>query len=75
MVSKNFIILFIMVTITFSFFAYKPADVVIAGPQMTDLEYFLDELKIIENSTIFENFNLFFFFKIFLESLTIMMDA
>ena len=51
MVSKNFIILFIMVTITFSFFAYKPADVVIAGPQMTDLEYFLDELKIIENST------------------------
>ena len=51
MVSKNFIILFIIVTVTFSFFAYKPADVVIAGPQMTDLEYFIDELKIIENST------------------------
>ena len=51
MVSKNFIILFIIVIVSFSFFAYKPVDVVIAGPQMTDLEYFLDELKIIEDIT------------------------
>jgi len=51
MVGKSFIILFIVITISFSFFAYKPVDVVIAGPQMTDLEYFLDELKIIENSS------------------------
>jgi len=51
MVSKNFIILFIVVIVSFSFFAYKPVDVVIAGPQMTDLEYFLDELKIIEDIT------------------------
>ena len=47
MVSKNFIILFIVVIVSFSFFAYKPVDVVIAGPQMTDLEYFLDELKVL----------------------------
>ena len=31
--------------------AYKPADVVIAGPQMTDLRYFEEELKHIENNT------------------------
>ena len=51
MVGKNFIIFFIVTTISFSFFAYKPADVVIAGPQITDLEYFLNELKIIEDIT------------------------
>ena len=33
------------VTIAFSFFAYQPIDVVIAGPQMTDLEKFELELK------------------------------
>ena len=51
MVSKNFIILFIVVAVSFSFFSYKPVDVVIAGPQITDLEYFLTELKIIEDIT------------------------
>ena len=51
MVDKKFLILFILVTLVFSIIAYKPADVVIAGPHMTDLEYFKDELQIIENST------------------------
>tara|TARA_B100001113_G_C21086204_1_gene612221 strand:- start:370 stop:1635 length:1266 start_codon:yes stop_codon:yes gene_type:complete len=51
MVNKKFIVLFILITLVFSIFAYKPVDVVIAGPQMTDLEYFQDELQIIEDST------------------------
>ena len=51
MVDKKFVILFILITLVFSIFAYKPADVVVAGPQMTDLEYFKDELQIIENAT------------------------
>jgi len=41
----------LIVTVVFSFAAYKPADVVIAGPQLTDLEYFEEELKNIEDST------------------------
>ena len=49
--SKNFFVIFLIVTVLFSFIAYKPADVVIAGPQLTDLEYFKDELKNIEDST------------------------
>ena len=40
MVDKKFLILFILVTLVFSIIAYKPADIVIAGPHMTDLEYF-----------------------------------
>ena len=51
MVGKSFILFFIVITMSFSFFAYNPADVVLAGPQMTDLEYFIDELKVIEDST------------------------
>tara|TARA_Y100000741_G_scaffold149292_1_gene112599 strand:+ start:714 stop:1979 length:1266 start_codon:yes stop_codon:yes gene_type:complete len=51
MVSRNFFVIFLIVTVLFSFIAYKPADVVIAGPQLTDLEYFKDELKNIEDST------------------------
>jgi len=51
MVSKNFLVVFITVTAVFSFMAYKPADVVIAGPQLTDLSYFEEELKNIENNT------------------------
>ena len=51
MVDKKFVILFILITLVFSIFAYTPADVVVAGPQMTDLEYFKDELQIIENAT------------------------
>ena len=49
--SRNFFVIFLIVTVLFSFIAYKPADVVIAGPQLTDLEYFKDELKNIEDST------------------------
>ena len=51
MVSKNFFVVFLTVTAVFSFMAYKPADVVIAGPQLTDLRYFEEELKNIENNT------------------------
>ena len=51
MVSRYFFVIFLIVTALFSFIAYKPADVVIAGPQLTDLEYFEEELKIIEDST------------------------
>ena len=51
MVDKKFVILFILITLVFSIFAYRPADVVIAGPHMTDLEYFKEELQIIENAT------------------------
>jgi len=51
MVSRYFFILFIIVTAVFSIMAYKPADVIIAGPQLTDLEYFEEELKNIEDKT------------------------
>ena len=51
MVSRNFFFIFLIVTAVFSFMAYKPADVVIAGPQLTDLRYFEEELKHIENNT------------------------
>ena len=51
MVKRQFLLIFLFVTIAFSFFAYQPYDVVIAGPQMTDLEKFEIELKNIEEST------------------------
>ena len=51
MVKIQFLIIFLFVTISFSIFAYQPIDVVIAGPQMTDLEMFEWELKSIEDST------------------------
>ena len=51
MVSKNFLVVFLTVTAVFSFMAYEPADVVIAGPQLTDLRYFEEELKDIEYNT------------------------
>ena len=51
MVTRNFMAVFFTVTAVFSFIAYKPADVVIAGPQLTDLRYFEEELKNIENNT------------------------
>ena len=51
MVNRQFLVIFLLVTIAFSFFAYQPIDVVIAGPQMTDLEKFEIELKRIEDST------------------------
>ena len=51
MVSRNIFVIFLIVTAVFSFMAYKPTDVVIAGPQLSDLEYFEEELKNIEDST------------------------
>ena len=51
MVNRQFLLIFIFITIAFSFVAYQPIDVVIAGPQMTDLEKFELELKNIEDST------------------------
>ena len=51
MVNRQFLLIFLFVTIVFSFFAYQPIDVTIAGPQMTDLEKFELELKNIEDST------------------------
>ena len=51
MVNRQFLVIFLFVTIAFSFFAYQPIDVVIAGPQMTDLKKFEIELKSIEDST------------------------
>ena len=51
MVSRYIFVIFLIVTALFSFMAYKPTDVVIAGPQLSDLEYFEEELKIIEDST------------------------
>ncbi len=51
MVNRQFLVIFLFVTIAFSFFAYQPIDVVIVGPQMTDLEKFEIELKSIEDST------------------------
>ena len=51
MVNRQFLLIFIFITIAFSIVAYQPIDVVIAGPQMTDLEKFEIELKSIEDST------------------------
>ena len=51
MVNRQFLLIFLFVTVAFSFFAYQPIDVVIAGPQMTDLEKFEIELRSIEDST------------------------
>ncbi len=51
MVNRQFLLIFIFITIAFSIVAYQPIDVVIAGPQMTDLEKFELELKNIEDST------------------------
>jgi len=45
MVKKYFVIIFISITALFSYLAYKPYDVVIAGPVITDQIYFEEELK------------------------------
>ncbi len=45
MVNKYFFIFFVFVTSVFSYFAYQPFDVVIAGPVITDQDYFEEELK------------------------------
>jgi alpha-glucoside transport system substrate-binding protein len=51
MVNKSIVFIFIITTSIFSFLAYKPADVVIAGPLMTDQELFNEELKILSEAT------------------------
>lgn len=45
MVSKYFFLIFVIVTSFFSYFAYQPFDVVIAGPVITDQVYFEEELE------------------------------
>ena len=52
MVNRQFLLIFLFVTIAFSFFAYQPIDVVIAGPQMTDLEKFEIELKVLKTQLV-----------------------
>ena len=51
MVKKSIVLIFIFTTSIFSFLAYKPADVVIAGPLMTDQDLFLKELEILSEDT------------------------
>ena len=46
MVNKYFIFIFVIVTSVFSYFAYQPFDVVIAGPVITDQNYFEEELEV-----------------------------
>ena len=51
MVNKSIVFIFIITTSIFSFLAYKPADVVIAGPLMTDQDLFDEELEILSEAT------------------------
>jgi alpha-glucoside transport system substrate-binding protein len=44
---KLFIPIFILVTITFSYFAYSPEEISIAGPYFPQIEYFEEELDLI----------------------------
>ena len=44
---KLFIPIFILVTIIFSYFAYSPEEISIAGPYFPQIEYFEDELDLI----------------------------
>ena len=44
-----FFSLIILITITFSVIAFKPAEVVIIGPQFHEQDYFIEELEIIAN--------------------------
>ena len=44
-----FFSLVILITITFSVIAFKPAEVVIIGPQFHEQDYFIEELEIIAN--------------------------
>ena len=44
-----FFSLIILITITFSVIAFKPAEVVIIGPQFHEQDYFVEELDIIAN--------------------------
>ena len=46
MVKKSIVLIFIFTTSIFSFLAYKPADVVIAGPLMTDQDLFLKDTAV-----------------------------
>ena len=51
MVNKSIVFIFIITTSIFSFLAFKPADVVIAGPLMTDQDLFDEELEILSEAT------------------------
>ena len=42
-----FFSLSVLITFSFSFFAYKPPDIVIIGPEFHEQEYFIEELNII----------------------------
>ena len=44
-----FFSLIILITITFSVISFKPAEVVIIGPQFHEQDYFIEELEIIAN--------------------------
>ena len=44
---KLFIPIFILVTIIFSYFAYSPKEISIAGPYFPQIEYFEEELDLI----------------------------
>ena len=44
---KLFIPIFILVTIIFSYFAYSPEEISIAGPYFPQIEYFEEELSLI----------------------------
>ena len=39
-----FFVIFLSITIAFSWFAYQPEEVVIAGPYFPEIDYFLEEL-------------------------------
>ncbi len=45
--NSKFIIIFIITTVTFSFAAYQPPDVIIGGPSFPQKDYFIEELGLI----------------------------
>ena len=49
--SKKFFLIFLLITLTFSFFAYQPNDVVIVGPTFPQEDYFIEELNFISDKT------------------------
>ena len=44
---KLFVPIFILLTIIFSYFAYSPEEISIAGPYFPQIEYFEEELDLI----------------------------
>jgi len=49
--TKNFLLIFLFTTLSFSFFAYQPNDVVIVGPTFPQEDYFIEELNLISEKT------------------------